>query len=238
MKQARHREVDFEPFTAESISNYEAKFRAAEEVAAMAESGQVIGAGSGSTAFLAVRAIAARVRHGELNDIRLIPTSLESEFTISGLGLPQADLAEVAPDWLFDGADEVDPDGNLIKGRGGALFREKLLFAACQLRRVLIDPSKRVERLGTSFPVPVEVVPRATSVAMASLRNLGAREIEIRTGSGKDGPVITEQGNFLLDCRFEEIGDGLEERIKQVTGVLESGLFQGYGPEVITAGRT
>lgn len=235
MKPARHRDVDFEPFEASSISNYEAKFKAAEEVAALAESGQVIGAGSGSTAFLAVRAIAVRVRHGELHDIRLIPTSIESELTITGLGLPQADLAQVAPDWLFDGADEVDPDGNLIKGRGGALFREKLLFSACQLRRVLIDPSKRVERLGTSFPIPVEVVPRAASVAISSLKALGASETVIRTGSGKDGPVLTEQGNLLLDCRFDQVGDGLEESIKQVTGVLDSGLFQGYGPEVVVS---
>lgn len=236
MKPARHREVNFEPFTADSISNYEAKFKAAEEVAAMAESGQVIGAGSGSTAFLAVRAIAARVRHGELHDIRLIPTSLESELTITGLGLAQADLAEVGPDWLFDGADEVDPDGNMIKGRGGALFREKLLFASCQLRRVLIDPSKRVRRLGLNFPIPVEVVPRSASVVMAELRSLGANEMKIRIGAGKDGPVITEQGNLLLDCRFESIEDGLEDQIKRITGVLDSGLFQDYGPEIVTAG--
>lgn len=235
MKPAQHREVIFEPFASSKISNYEAKFRAAEEVAARAESGQVIGAGSGSTAFLAVRAIATRVRHGELHDIRLIPTSIESELTITGLGLAQADLAEVAPDWLFDGADEVDPDGNLIKGRGGALFREKLLFDACQLRRVLIDPSKRVDQLGVNFPVPVEVVPRAAAVATARLKSLGAEETEIRTGSGKDGPILTEQGNLLLDCRFEEIGDGLEEEIKTITGVLDSGLFQGYAPEIVEA---
>lgn len=235
MKPARHREVSFEPFEAGSISSYEAKFKVAEEVAGLAESGQVIGAGSGSTAFLAVRAIAARVRRGELREVRLIPTSIESELTITGLGLEQADLAEVAPDWLFDGADEVDPDGNLIKGRGGALFREKLLFAACQLRRVLIDPSKRVDRLGVGFPVPIEVVPRAAAVASAGLRSLGAGQVTIRTGSGKDGPTLTEQGNFLLDCRFERIEDGLEEGIKAVTGVLESGLFQGYAPEIIEA---
>jgi len=235
MKPARHREVEFEPFKADSISNYEAKFEAAERVATMAESGQVIGAGSGSTAFLAVRAIAARVRRGELHDVRLVPTSLESELTITGLGLVQADLAEVGPDWLFDGADEVDPEGNLIKGRGGALFREKVLFASCQFRRVLIDPSKRVDRLGKNFAVPVEVVPRAAAVATAGLRSLGAHEMRIRIGSGKDGPVITEQGNVLVDCRFEEIGEGLEEAIKSITGVLESGLFQGYGPEIVIA---
>lgn len=235
MKPAHHREISFEPFEAADISNYEAKFRAAEEVASLAQSGQVIGAGSGSTAFLAVRAIAARVRRGELHDLRLIPTSIESELTIAGLGLVQADLAAVAPDWLFDGADEVDPDGNLIKGRGGALFREKLLFSACQLRRILIDPSKRVERLGASFPVPVEVVPRAASVASAALKALGATGIVIRTGSGKDGPVLTEQGNLLLDCRFERIDSGLEAEIKQVTGVLDSGLFQGFAPEIIEA---
>lgn len=235
MKPAQHREFNYEPFEAGQISHYEAKFKVAEEVAALAESGQVIGAGSGSTAFLAVRAIATRVRHGEIHDVRLIPTSLESELTITGLGLNQADLAQVAPDWLFDGADEVDPDGNLIKGRGGALFREKLLFSACPLRRVLVDESKRVDELGKVFPVPVEVVPRGAAVAIGSLKALGATEIEVRTGSGKDGPVLTEQGNLLLDCRFDRVEDGLEEQIKSITGVLDSGLFQGYGPEIITA---
>lgn len=235
MKPAMHREVSFEPFAASDISNYESKFKVAEGVAGLAESGQVIGAGSGSTAFLAVRAIASRVRHGELHDIRFIPSSLESELTISGLGLVQADLAEVAPDWLFDGADEVDPGGNLIKGRGGALFREKLLFASCQHRRVLIDPSKRVDQLGAGFPVPVEVVPRAASVAIAALKAIGAVSSAIRTGPGKDGPTLTEQGNLLLDCNFEEIGEGLEERIKAITGVLDSGLFQGYSPEIVEA---
>jgi len=235
VKPARHREVNFEAFEASTISNYEAKFKAAERVAALAEPGQVIGAGSGSTAFLAVRAIAARVRRGELADLRLVPTSIESGLTIGGLGLRQADLAEVAPDWLFDGADEVDPEGNLIKGRGGALFREKLLFAACPLRRVLIDGSKRVAHLGSGFPVPVEVVPGAAAVAVAGLRELGATESVIRKGTGKDGPVLTEQGNLLLDCHLTEIGENLEAEIKGLTGVLDSGLFQGYDPEIIEA---
>jgi ribose 5-phosphate isomerase A len=101
---------------------------------------------------------------------------------------------------------------------------------------VLIDPSKRVDRLGTNFAVPVEVVPRAASVAIAGLRSLGAAETEIRTGSGKDGPVLTEQANLLIDCRFAQIGDGLEDEINLITGVLDSGLFQGYAPEIIEAG--
>ena len=139
-------------------------------------------------------------------------------------------------DSVPDGTDlDVDSTGARVLRTAGALFREKLLFSACQLRRILIDPSKRVERLGASFPVPVEVVPRAAAVASAALKALGATGIVSRTGSGKDGPVLTEQGNLLLDCRFERIDSGLEAEIKQVTGVLDSGLFQGFAPEIIEA---
>ena len=225
--------VEFDAFDQDGISNLEAKQTVARNLAASAESGQTIGAGSGSTAYLAVHAIAARVKAGELERITLIPTSLEIEMTISSLGLPVGDLFSNRPDWIFDGADEVDPSGGLIKGRGGALFREKLLFKATTDRRVLVDSSKYVDKLGSKFAVPVEVVPRALPVVMPELDALGVTSSEIRTGSGKDGPVITEQGNVIVDCRFESIGDDMEQQIKTITGVVESGLFQGYAPTLI-----
>lgn len=225
--------IPFETFDRESISNYEDKLTVARNLAAGVGSGQVIGAGSGSTAFLAIHAIAERVSAGEIADVVLIPTSIEVQLTIASLGLRVGDLAAEKPEWLFDGADEVDPGGNLIKGRGGALFREKVLFRATEDRRVLVDRSKHVEHLGSRFAVPVEVEPVALPVVAPELEKLFPTEIEIRKASGKDGPVITELGNLIVDCRFDGIAPDLETRIKSITGVVESGLFQGYEPTLI-----
>ena len=224
--------VEFEVFP-DGISNREPKQIVADRLAGSTESGQTVGAGSGSTAFLAVHSIARRVSAGELEQVTLVPTSIEIEMTIAALGLPVGDLFSVEPDWLFDGADEVDPDGNLIKGRGAALFREKLLFKATDDRRVLVDQSKYVERLGSKFAVPIEIVPSSLPVVLPELEDLGVVDSQIRTGSGKDGPVITELGNVIVDCRFDGIDDDMELRIKSITGVIESGLFQGYAPTLI-----
>lgn len=229
--------VPFETFSKDQISSYDSKLSAARKLAAQAENGQVIGAGSGSTAFLAIQAIAERVAGSDLAGITLIPTSIEVQLTIANLGLRVGDLTADRPAWLFDGADEVDPEGNLIKGRGGALFREKVLFRSTTDRRVLIDSTKRVERLGSNFPVPVEVVPLALPDVIPALRELAPATIEIRRAGGKDGPVITELGNVIVDCCFDEIVPGLEREIKTITGVLESGLFQGYAPTLISAGE-
>ena len=197
--------IPFETFDRDSIANYEDKLRVARNLAGTVETGQVIGAGSGSTAYLAIHAIAERVAAGEISEVTLIPTSIEVQLTIAGLGLRVGDLAAASPQWLFDGADEVDPGGNLIKGRGGALFREKILFRATRDRRVLVDASKMVQRLGSRFPVPVEVEPVALPVAIPALERLFPTEIGIRKAGGKDGPVITELGNLIVDCRFDEI---------------------------------
>ncbi len=232
---AIHSKVPFETFDQGSISNYDGKLAVARRVAVVAESGQKIGAGSGSTSFLAIHAIAERVREGDLGEVTLIPTSIEVQLTIANLGLRVGDLASCAPDWLFDGADEVDPGLNLIKGRGGALFREKLMFRATADRRVIIDETKRVDRLGSKFAVPIEVVPVALPVVIPRLEALEPVELAIRRATGKDGPVITELGNAIVDCRFEGIEDDLERRLKEITGVVESGLFQGYEPTLIAA---
>ncbi len=225
--------IPFETFDRDSISNYEAKLVVARSLAAGAGSGQVIGAGSGSTSFLAIHAIAERVKAGEIEDVTLIPTSIEVQLTIVNLGLNVGDLAAGPPVWLFDGADEVDGDGSLIKGRGGALFREKVLFRASRDRRVIIDESKKVEKLGSKFAIPVEVVPLALPVVLPELNKLGLVGVEIRKATGKDGPVITELGNLIVDCRFDGIGPDLEVQIKSITGVVESGLFQGYEPTLV-----
>jgi len=216
------------------IDNYEAKLRVAQKVAALLKDGDVVGVGSGSTSFIAIGVLAERAKKENLRCLA-IPTSHEMTFACAAAGLPVTSLWEHTPDWCFDGADEVDPALNLIKGRGGAMFREKLVMRASARSYILIDESKRVDRLGHKFAIPVEVLPATLPIVESSLLSLGATEIILRLAKKKDGPVITEQGNFILDVRFKEIGASLERDIKAITGVLESGLFWGFPVEILQA---
>ena len=193
------------------IINREAKQRVAREIAATAKAGDVIGAGSGSTVYLTLFELAKRI-HEEHLHLEVIPASQEISMTCIQLGIPQTTLWDKRPDWTFDGADEVDPDRNLIKGRGGAMFKE-----------------------GNKFPIPVEVFPNALSYVEKELYRLGASEISLRPAHGKDGPILTENGNFILDTRFHYIDASLEEQLKTITGVIESGLFINYDIEVVVA---
>jgi ribose 5-phosphate isomerase A len=217
---------------ADAISNLDAKRRVAAKVAALLRDGDVVGVGSGSTSFVALQAVAERAKAENLHCCA-VPTSHEMTMACASVGLPVTSLWENTPDWCFDGADEVDPARNLVKGRGGAMFREKLVMRAAARSYILIDESKRVDRLGQKFAVPVEVLPAALAQAEKALASLGAGEIILRLAKKKDGPVITEQGNFILDVRFTEIGASLEREIKSITGVLESGLFWGFPVEIL-----
>ncbi|MEQ8413278.1 MAG: ribose 5-phosphate isomerase A [Imperialibacter sp.] len=217
-----------------NINNREAKLELAAMVAAKAKNGETIGFGSGSTSYLTVLEIGKRVANEGLR-IKAIPTSHEVELTCTQQQIPTFSFATARPDWCFDGADEVDAANNLIKGRGGAMFKEKLIMAASPKTFILADSSKLVKRLGEKFPVPVEVIPFALSGVESSLLTLGATSIQLRMAGGKDGPVITENGNFILDVRFNDIGERLEREIKLITGVLESGLFMGYNIEVVSS---
>ncbi len=217
------------------ISNRAEKEAVAERVAREVKDGQVIGAGSGSTAFLALHAIARRIA-GEGLAVTAVPTSTEVALACSALGIPTTGLAQARPDWGFDGADEVASLGGvvgLLKGRGGAMFREKLVMASQPMTFILIDPSKRVERLGTRFPVPVETRPEALHLVIERLDRLGASETRLRAAASKDGPVVTEAGNLILDARFPTIAATLETEIKAIPGVIESGLFIGYPVEIL-----
>lgn len=219
-----------------TISNREEKEAVAERVAQRVRDGQVIGVGSGSTAYLAVLAIGERVAREGIS-ITCVPTSVEVAQVCAAAGLATAGLAEIRPEWGFDGADEVhDTDDvvRLIKGRGGAMFREKLVMASQATTLILVDRSKLVERLGERFAVPVEVHPSALHLADDRLRALGAAEVTLRPAGGKDGPVVTENGNLILDARFGHIPDRLEQDIAAVPGVIESGLFVGYPVEIVT----
>ncbi len=224
----------FITFTPDQISNYEAKAAVAGQVAARARSGDVIGAGSGTTSYLTLLELGRRAAAGEVSDLLIVPTSYEVTFTAMRLGLTTVELFTRTPDWMFDGADEVDETGRLIKGRGGALLRERLLFDASGEIIVVVDRSKLVTRLGSRFPVPVEVWPAAAPAAMLQRVELGADGVEIRRAGGKDGPVITEGGNLLLDCSFSDIPQNHSHAIGAITGVVGSGLFEGYRYELVT----
>ncbi|NDV78310.1 ribose 5-phosphate isomerase A [Dysgonomonas sp. 511] len=214
------------------ITNRERKERVALLIANMMRDGQVIGAGSGSTVYVAMLAIAEKVKRENL-DIEIIPASHEISMTCVQLGLRQTTLWEKTPDWTFDGADEVDPQQSLIKGRGGAMFKEKLLICNSKKTFIIVDQSKFVGRLGEKFPVPVEVFPQSLVYVEQQLEALGARDITLRMAKGKDGPVITENGNFVLDAWFDNIDPLMEKKIKNITGVIESGLFIGYNVEIL-----
>ncbi|MEL6593866.1 MAG: ribose 5-phosphate isomerase A [Bacteroidota bacterium] len=216
-----------------SISNLEEKQKVADQIAAKAQDGQVIGAGSGSTSFLALQAIGQRIKEEGLN-IKMIPTSYEIEVICAQIGIPTASLLEAKPDWYYDGADEVDPHGNLIKGRGGAMLREKLVLSASEEAFILVDQSKFVPRLGEKFAVPVEIIPEAIHLVERGLQALGAQTIEMRMAQYKDGPVITENANVILDVRFAEINDEMERDLKSIIGVVESGLFIGYDVQIVS----
>lgn len=215
------------------ISNVEQKKVVAAKIAERVRNGDVIGVGSGSTAFLSLQSISKKVKENNLAVVT-IPTSHEVALTCSILGLKTTTLMDMKPDWYFDGADEVDPHSNLIKGRGGAMFAEKLVLRSSPENYILVDESKLVKELGSKFPVPVEVDPRAVHLVETELVSLGASEVKLRLAKSKDGPVITEAGNFILDARFSRIEKELEKEIKQITGVIESGLFIGYDVKIIT----
>lgn len=218
----------------DNISNREGKESVAAKIASMVKNGQVIGAGSGSTVYLALLAIAKRIKDEDLK-IQVIPASLEISMTCSQLHIPQTTLMSYKPDWAFDGADEVDPNHNLIKGRGGAMYKEKLLICSSGETYIIVDESKFVNKLGSKFPIPVEVFPISIVYVEQQLRYLGAKDVQLRMAKGKDGPIITENGNFILDVQFDDIDLHLEKQIKGITGVLDSGLFIGYKLQILVS---
>ena len=216
------------------ITNLAAKQEVADRIALEVRDGDVVGFGSGSTSYLAIQAIARRLEERGIR-CTAIPTSTEVAFTCAALGIPTASLIEAKPDWVFDGADEVDPQHNLIKGRGGAMFREKLLIDSSPKTFILVDPSKLVSRLGEKHPVPIELFPESVNLVTRELYRLGATELELRLAVKKDGPVITENGNLIVDAKFAEINSELERGIKAIPGVIESGLFIGRSFEVLVS---
>lgn len=209
------------------ISNYEEKLRIAKKIAKRVKDGDVIGIGSGSTSFVATQEIAKRMKEENLNIIG-IPTSYEINMLCNQLGIPTTNLMSKKPDWSFDGADEVNDKNWLVKGRGGAMYREKLNIASSEVSYILVDNSKFVENICDKFPIPVETVPDAINYVRDELFKMGAEDVVLRLAKGKDGPVITEHGNVILDVTFRNVDETLERRLKAVVGIVETGLFIGY----------
>lgn len=230
-----NKELLEKPMWKEEIANREAKEKIAKIIAEKVQNGDVIGFGSGSTSYLAAIAIAEKIQKENLH-ITAIPTSHEIKMLCTYLNIPTATLVEKKPDWCFDGADEVDHDNWLIKGRGAAMFNEKLNIKACSGKTyILVDETKLVNKLGEKFAIPVECSAQAINFVKQEISKLGARSIELRLALKKDGPVITENGNLILDVKFDNIDETLEKRLKNITGVIETGLFIGYNVEIIKA---
>lgn len=191
------------------------------------QSGSIVGLGTGSTTAYAIQFLGERLKSGELKDIKGIPTSFQASVLAKQYGIPLTTLDEIDKiDIAIDGADEVDPQKNLIKGGGAAHTREKIVDGLAELFIVVVDSSKLVDRLGTTFPLPVEVLPMAITPVMQTLERLGGKP-ELRMGVKKDGPVITDQGNMILDVTFAAIDQPaeLEQKINNIPGVLDNGLF-------------
>lgn len=213
------------------ISHLEEKQKIADKIAKKVKDGDCIGFGSGSTSYLATKAIAKRIKEENLH-ITAIPTSHEIRMVCNYFHIPTVTLLEQKPDWSFDGADEVNDAGWLIKGRGAAMFQEKLNIINSKITYILVDDSKFVKSLGEKFPIPVECYPNAMYLVKEKLVELGATEITLRLAQKKDGPVITENGNIILDTKFEKIEEDLEKKLKSIVGVIETGLFIGYSIEI------
>ena len=208
----------------------------AEAAVAQIRDGMVVGLGSGSTAALMIQGLGARLAAGELHDIVGVTTSFQGEVLAAELGIPLRALNAIDRiDLAIDGADEVDPAFQLIKGGGACHVQEKLVADRAERFIVVVDSTKLVQRLNLDFLLPVEVLPGAWVQVQARLKSMGG-VAELRMATRKAGPVVTDQGNLVLDVRFEAgISDpiALERDINNLPGVLENGLFVNLADEVL-----
>lgn len=197
-------------------------------VASEVRSGMRLGLGTGSTVAYALDALGEALREGRLWDIAGVPTSDRTAERARRLGIPLLELHEVERlDVTIDGADEIDPALDLIKGLGGALLREKMVAQATERFVIIADDSKRVAHLGETAPLPVEVIPFGWQAHLRFLEGLGARSVLRQKG---DAPYVTDNGNYILDCHFEQ-GEGIEDpsvlewQLLGRAGIVEHGLF-------------
>ena len=214
----------------------ELKHEAALRAADFVESGMVVGLGTGSTTEYAVKRIAEMLNTGELSEIVGIPTSIRTENLARELNIPLVGFeTHQNIDLTIDGADEVDPDLNLIKGGGGALLREKVVAQASRRNMIIVDESKLVPKLGTGWALPIEVIPFARYTEAKFLSGIGGA-VTVRTND--DGtPFSTDQNNLILDTNFGQIEEPskLAAQLNERAGIVEHGLFLNLATDVIVA---
>ena len=200
------------------------------------QNGMILGLGSGSTAALMIEALALKIKSGEIKDVVGVTTSFQGEVLASELGIPLKSFSSVSEiDLAIDGADEVDPKFQLIKGGGACHVQEKLVAALAKKFIVVVDSSKLVEKLNLDFKLPVEVLPSAWKQVLKRLDQLGGTG-NLRMAQKKAGPIVTDQGNLVLDLTFKNGIDKpelLETQINNIPGVLENGLFINLTNEVL-----
>lgn len=195
--------------------------------ASRVQSGTIVGLGTGSTTAFAIQFLGERLKSGDLQEIKGVPTSFQASVLAKQYGIPLTTLDEIDKIHIaIDGADEVDPQKNLIKGGGAAHTREKIVDSLADQFIVVVDSSKLVDRLGSTFPLPLEVLPVAITPVMQAVEKLGGKP-ELRMAIKKDGPVITDQGNMIIDVKFEAIDNPaeMEKLLNNIPGVLDNGLF-------------
>ncbi len=212
------------------------KQQAAERAVEFVQSGMIVGLGHGTTAIWATRKIAELLKSSQLRDILAIPCSAQTEAEARQLGIPITTLeSHPTIDITIDGADEVAPNFDVIKGGGGALLREKIVAQATKRQIIIVDESKLSPVLGTKWDVPVEVIPFGYGSQKVYLEGLGAK-VSIR--QKPDGTTFhTDQGNMILDCNFGPMAApaSLAEQLKRRTGIVEHGLFIRLVSDVIVA---
>jgi ribose 5-phosphate isomerase A len=213
------------------------KREAAEAAVELVRPGMILGLGHGSTARYALLKIAELLRTGKLRDIQGVPCSKKVEEEARALGIPLTTLEDHPElDLTIDGADEIDPKLNVIKGGGGAMLREKIVAQATKYQVIVADETKLSPRLGTKTTVPVEVLPFGWRTQVQFLEGLGA---QVKLRLNPDGsPFLTDQGNYVLDCNFGPIADAeaLARELGHRAGILGHGLFLGLVDEVFVAG--
>jgi ribose 5-phosphate isomerase A len=232
-----HHEIEKEKDESKNVvTQDELKQLAANRAAEFVKSGMVVGLGSGSTSNFATQRIAERLKTGEINNIVGIPSSARTEKLATELGIPLVGFDEKQIiDITIDGADEVDPDLNLIKGGGGALLREKILAQASRQNIIIVDESKLSSRLGTKWALPVEVIAFARSTEAAFLESLGASISIRRRDDGRN--FITDQNNLILDADFGPMANPakIAAQLNERAGIVEHGLFLDLTSDVIVA---
>ena len=213
-------------------SNSSSKKNAGYKAAEYVEDGMVLGLGTGSTTHFFIEKVGMRIKEEGIS-VKGIPTSFQSLLIAKQWNIPITTLEENDIDLSVDGADEVDGEFNLIKGGGAAHTKEKIVDYAAKQFIVIVDESKVVEELG-NFPVPVEVLPDASRMVIKELEDMGAK-CDIRMAQRKDGPVITDNGNLVIDAKFEKIDSPkhLDIDINSIPGVVENGIFTQMVDKVI-----